>query len=106
MLTMGSSPSRKLSSKALHLIIDYLSLKRLPLYHQDGRVTGWICHLKSSPSIYFSLYISAAEIPPAALRNIIHKSYSTFRVPSVTPTVTLDGDETIDLLELFPELTS
>ncbi|KAL8702586.1 MAG: hypothetical protein Q9201_004245 [Fulgogasparrea decipioides] len=49
----------------------------------------------------FSLYISAAEIPPASLKDIIRRSYSTFRVPSVTPTVTLDGDKRIHLLELF-----
>ncbi|RDL33842.1 Tryptophan synthase beta subunit-like PLP-dependent enzyme [Venustampulla echinocandica] len=49
----------------------------------------------------FSLYISPAEIPSAALKDIIHKSYATFRVPSVTPTVTLDSDRKIHLLELF-----
>lgn len=49
----------------------------------------------------FSLYISPAEVPPAALKDIIHKSYSSFRVPSVTPTVTLDSDRRIHLLELF-----
>ena len=49
----------------------------------------------------FSLYISAAEIPPSALKDIIHKSYSSFRVPNVTSTVTLDSDRRIHLLELF-----
>ncbi|KAF2238399.1 tryptophan synthase beta subunit-like PLP-dependent enzyme [Viridothelium virens] len=49
----------------------------------------------------FSLFISPAEIPPAALKDIIHRSYSTFRVLSITPTVTLDGDKRIHLLELF-----
>ncbi|KAL8724187.1 MAG: hypothetical protein Q9181_006935 [Wetmoreana brouardii] len=49
----------------------------------------------------FSLYISAAEIPPASLKDIIYRSYSTFRVPSVTSTVTLDDDKRIHLLELF-----
>ena len=49
----------------------------------------------------FSLYISAAEIPAAALKKIIHKSYSSFRVPTVAPTVTLDSDRKIHLLELF-----
>ncbi len=48
-----------------------------------------------------SLYISLAEIPPPSLKDIIHKSYSTFKVPSVTPTVTLDSDRRIHLLELF-----
>lgn len=49
----------------------------------------------------FSLYISPAEIPLSALKDIIHKSYSTFRVPDVAPTVTLDGGKRIYLLELF-----
>ena len=49
----------------------------------------------------FSLYISPAEIPPASLKKIIQKSYSTFRVEGVTPTVTLDKDKKIHLLELF-----
>ncbi|KAL8934393.1 MAG: hypothetical protein Q9216_005937, partial [Gyalolechia sp. 2 TL-2023] len=49
----------------------------------------------------FSLFISPAEIPPSALKDIIHNSYSTFRVPDVAPTVTLDGDKKIYLLELF-----
>ena len=49
----------------------------------------------------FSLYISPAEIPPASLKKIIQKSYSTFRVEGVTPTVTLDKDRRIFLLELF-----
>lgn len=49
----------------------------------------------------FSLYISPAEIPPAALQDIIQKSYATFRVPSVAPTVTLDSHKKIHLLELF-----
>ena len=52
----------------------------------------------------FSLYISPAEIPPA-LKDIIHKSYSTFRVSDVAPTVTLDDDKKIHLLELFHEPT-
>ncbi|KAL9114263.1 MAG: hypothetical protein Q9227_001685 [Pyrenula ochraceoflavens] len=48
-----------------------------------------------------SLYISPAEISPAALKDIIHRSYSTFRAPSITPTVTLDANRKIHLLELF-----
>ena len=48
-----------------------------------------------------SLFISPAEIPPPSLKDIIHKSYSTFRVPNVTPTVTLDSDRRIHLVELF-----
>ena len=48
-----------------------------------------------------SLYISPAEIPAAALKDIIQNSYSTFRVPSITPTITLDANRKIYLLELF-----
>ena len=48
-----------------------------------------------------SLYISPAEIPPSALKDIIDKSYSTFKVPDVTPTVTLNNNKRIYLLELF-----
>jgi threonine synthase len=49
----------------------------------------------------FSLYISSAEIPPADLKDIIHRSYSTFRAKDVTPTITLDKEKNIHLLELF-----
>lgn len=49
----------------------------------------------------FSLYIAPSEIKPVALRNIINRSYSTLRVPSVTPTVTLNNARTIHLLELY-----
>lgn len=49
----------------------------------------------------FSLYISPSEIPPGDLKTIIASSYSTFRTPSVTPTITLDSTRQIHLLELF-----
>ncbi|KAF2704469.1 tryptophan synthase beta subunit-like PLP-dependent enzyme [Pleomassaria siparia CBS 279.74] len=49
----------------------------------------------------FSLYISPSEIPAADLKGIIHRSYSTFRVKDITPTVTLDEKNNIHLLELF-----
>ncbi|PVI08587.1 threonine synthase-like protein [Periconia macrospinosa] len=49
----------------------------------------------------FSLYISDAEIPTADLKDIIRRSYATFRTEDVTPTVTLDQDKNIHLLELF-----
>ncbi|KAL8905049.1 MAG: hypothetical protein Q9207_002864 [Kuettlingeria erythrocarpa] len=48
----------------------------------------------------FSLFISPAEVPPSALRDIIHRSYSTFRVPNVAPMVTLDDDQR-NLFEFF-----
>lgn len=46
-----------------------------------------------------SLYISPAEIPPQDLRDIINRSYATFRDDEVTPLVTLKDN--IYLLELF-----
>ncbi|KAI9849459.1 MAG: threonine synthase [Sclerophora amabilis] len=46
-----------------------------------------------------SLYISPSEIPPADLKDIIARSYSTFRTPDVTPLIRLD--EKLYLLELF-----
>ena len=49
----------------------------------------------------FSLYIAPSEIDPVALRDIIDRSYSTFRVPSVTPTVTLNDAKKLYLLELY-----
>ncbi|KAF8453459.1 tryptophan synthase beta subunit-like PLP-dependent enzyme [Terfezia claveryi] len=53
-----------------------------------------------------SLYISPAEIPPADLRNLIERSYSTFRHPEITPTVPLSKHQSPSepqryLLELF-----
>ncbi|KAK3203632.1 hypothetical protein GRF29_106g124838, partial [Pseudopithomyces chartarum] len=49
----------------------------------------------------FSLYISSSEIPSADLKDIIRRSYATFRTKDVTPTVTLDKEKNIHLLELF-----
>ncbi|XP_014557722.1 hypothetical protein COCVIDRAFT_96481 [Bipolaris victoriae FI3] len=49
----------------------------------------------------FSLYISPSEIPSADLKDIIRRSYSTFRAKDVVPTVTLDKEKNIHLLELF-----
>ena len=48
-----------------------------------------------------SLYISSVEIPHQSLKAIIHQAYSTFRVPDITPTITLDNERKIHLLELF-----
>ncbi|KAI9667634.1 MAG: threonine synthase [Bathelium mastoideum] len=49
----------------------------------------------------FSLYISPSEIPSADLKDIIHRSYSTFRAPDIAPLVTLDQSRNLHLLELF-----
>ncbi|KAL3421528.1 threonine synthase [Phlyctema vagabunda] len=48
-----------------------------------------------------SLYISPSEIPPADLREVINRSYSTFRAPDTTPLVTLNEEDNLYLLELF-----
>ena len=48
-----------------------------------------------------SLFISPTEIPTKDLQGIVERSCSTFRVPDVTPLVTLDGKERLHLLELF-----
>ncbi|KAL2024071.1 hypothetical protein VTK56DRAFT_9851 [Thermocarpiscus australiensis] len=46
-----------------------------------------------------SLYISPAEIPAEDLKDIIRRSYMTFRAEEVTPLIHLQGN--IHLLELF-----
>lgn len=48
-----------------------------------------------------SLYISPSEIPPADLKEIIVRSYSTFRAPEITPLVPLSENDSLYLLELF-----
>ena len=48
-----------------------------------------------------SLYISPSEIRPANLREIIRRSYSTFRSPETTPLVSLAERDNLYLLELF-----
>ena len=48
-----------------------------------------------------SLYISPSEIPAEDLKDIINRSYSTFRHPERTPVVELDGKQNLYLLELF-----
>ena len=48
-----------------------------------------------------SLYISPSEIPEEDLRDILRRSYSTFRVSNITPLHTLDATQNLHLLELF-----
>jgi threonine synthase len=47
-----------------------------------------------------SLYISPSEIPTDDLKDIIDRSYSTFRADDITPLVHLQ-DDNLYLLELF-----
>ena len=49
----------------------------------------------------FSLYIDSEEIPSDDLREIVRKSYATFRAPEVVPLVCLDEEKGLWLLELF-----
>ena len=49
----------------------------------------------------FSLYVDHQEIPSKDLREIVRKSYATFRASEVTPLVCLDGQKGLHLLELF-----
>lgn len=46
-----------------------------------------------------SLFVSPEEIPPADLKEIIERSYSTFRAEEVTPVKKLDGETWV--LELW-----
>jgi threonine synthase len=61
----------------------------------------WASEWKNLSFEIFSLYISPSEIPPADLKGIIRRSYSTFRAKDITPTITLDKEKNIHLLELF-----
>lgn len=47
------------------------------------------------------LYVDEEEISDSELRDIVQRSYSTFRHPDVVPTVPLDKSQNIHLLELF-----
>lgn len=49
----------------------------------------------------FSLYISQEEIPSEDLKDIIQRSYSTFRASDITPLINLDEGKNLHLLELF-----
>lgn len=49
----------------------------------------------------FSLYISTEEIPADDLREIIKRSYATFRAEDITPLIALDESKNLHLLELF-----
>lgn len=48
-----------------------------------------------------SLYISPSEIPPNDLKDIINRSYATFRSTDTTPLVPLQAEDNLYLLELF-----
>lgn len=48
-----------------------------------------------------SPYISPSEVPSQDLKEILRRSYSTFRTPDITPLITLNEKGNLHLLELF-----
>ena len=48
-----------------------------------------------------SLYISPAEIPSNDLRELVNRSYSTFRHPEIAPVVPLIPKDNLHIMELF-----
>lgn len=48
-----------------------------------------------------SLYISPSEISSQDLKDIVERSYKTFRTPEITPLISLDNEKQLYLLELF-----
>ena len=57
-------------------------------------------HSKSS-RLCLAENISPAEILPSTVKDNVHKSYSTFKIPDIAPTVTLNVNKRISILELF-----
>ncbi|CAN9222319.1 unnamed protein product [Alternaria alternata] len=58
----------------------------------------------SFADLAFEIFSSTSSRPrsrSADLKDIIHRSYSTFRAKDVVPTVTLDKEKNLHLLELF-----
>jgi threonine synthase len=75
--------------------------EEIPTLPQDWQTNWKDASFEELAFNIFSLYISPSEIPADDLRRIIKESYSTFRAPDITPTITLDGKRNIHLLELF-----
>lgn len=49
----------------------------------------------------FSYFIDPSEISDSELKDLIDRSYATFRAPNITPLVTLRESQNLHLLELF-----
>jgi threonine synthase len=75
--------------------------EEIPALPQNWQSSWRDCSFEELAYNIFSLYISPTEIPEQDLRDIISQSYSTFRAPEITPTITLDAQRNIHLLELF-----
>ncbi|KJA25330.1 hypothetical protein HYPSUDRAFT_37830 [Hypholoma sublateritium FD-334 SS-4] len=71
----------------------------IPSLPADWR-TSWRTHSFTDLAVaVLSLYISADEIAPPELRDLVERSYAGFRHPDVTPLRTLDGG--LSVLELW-----
>jgi threonine synthase len=75
--------------------------EEVPLLPQDWHTKWRNLSFQELALNIFSLYISQSEIPTADLKDIIHRSYATFRAQDITPLVTLDKSKKLHLLELF-----
>lgn len=75
--------------------------EQIPHIPKDWQDTWPNLPFKDLALCIFSLYISSDEIPRDDLRDIVDRSYSTFRAPDITPLVTLDEEQNLHLLELF-----
>jgi threonine synthase len=75
--------------------------EEIPSLPKDWQTSWKDCSFEELAYNIFSLYISSAEIPEQDLKEIIRESYSTFRAEDITPTITLDKERNIHLLELF-----
>ena len=67
---------------------------------QDGKF-WWNWAFEQLAFEIFSLYIDHEEISSADLKEIVRKSYASFRASEVTPLVSLDEKKGLHLLELF-----
>ncbi|KAF3310342.1 threonine synthase [Orbilia oligospora] len=73
----------------------------IPTLPSDWQTTWSTKSFQEIAFSLFSLYISPTEIPSEDLKNLIEKSYATFRAPEITPLTTLRKSENLHLLELF-----
>jgi threonine synthase len=75
--------------------------EEVPSLPADWQTKWKDCSFQELAFNIFSFYISPDEISSEDLRQIINKSYATFRDNNITPNVTLDTNRNIHLLELF-----
>lgn len=75
--------------------------EEIPQLPRDWQLTWKDLSFSELAYELLSLYISSSEIPSADLKDIINRSYATFRAPETTPLHTLDKEKNLHLLELF-----